>query len=90
MIEYLLCKAFAGHGCFEHGSESWQLQIVNALRLGERTRASSLLSDLVYRNHLSRADDFVYVLDFCARLPDPLVGSTINLFSPYVYIYIFS
>ncbi|KAM7490414.1 hypothetical protein LguiA_033335 [Lonicera macranthoides] len=60
------------HGCFEHGSESWQLQIVNALRLGERTRASSLLSDLVYRNHLSRADDFVYVLDFCARLPDPL------------------
>uniref|UniRef100_A0A5B7C0F4 Pentacotripeptide-repeat region of PRORP domain-containing protein n=1 Tax=Davidia involucrata TaxID=16924 RepID=A0A5B7C0F4_DAVIN len=69
-------KTFSGHGYLGYGKEpfirSGQVQIVNALRLGERSRASSLLSDLGHRNHSLRADDFVYILEYCARSPDPL------------------
>ncbi|GFZ10513.1 tetratricopeptide repeat (TPR)-like superfamily protein [Actinidia rufa] len=51
---------------------SVQTQIVNALRLGERNRASSLLSDIARRNNSLTANDFVYILEYCARSPDPL------------------
>lgn len=50
-----------------------QMQIVNALRLGERRRASNLLLDFGYRSHSLRADDFVDIINYCARSPDPLV-----------------
>ncbi|XP_077237689.1 tetratricopeptide repeat (TPR)-like superfamily protein isoform X3 [Tasmannia lanceolata] len=56
----------------QSGTRSVQVQIVNALRAGERNRASHLLSNLGLGNDSLRADDFVYVLDYCARSPDPL------------------
>ncbi|PSS31201.1 Pentatricopeptide repeat-containing protein [Actinidia chinensis var. chinensis] len=51
---------------------SVQMQIVNALRLGERSKASSLLSDIACRSNSLTANDFVYILEYCARSPDPL------------------
>ncbi|KAA8537422.1 hypothetical protein F0562_026891 [Nyssa sinensis] len=69
-------KSLSGHGYFGYERESIirsvQVQIVNALRLGDRSRASSLLSDLGHRNQSLRAHDFVYILEYCARSPDPL------------------
>ncbi|XP_021284335.1 pentatricopeptide repeat-containing protein At1g76280 isoform X2 [Herrania umbratica] len=74
-----LCRTVAtinGHVCLGYGEESrtktLQLQIVDALRLGERSRASSLLSDLGDGNQPLKADDFVYILNYCAKSPDPL------------------
>ncbi|KAF8410322.1 hypothetical protein HHK36_002849 [Tetracentron sinense] len=65
-----------GHSCFgfegESISRSAQVQIVNALQLSERGRASTLLSDLVHGNHSLRADDFIHILNYCAKSPDPL------------------
>lgn len=49
------------------------MQIVNALRFDERSRASSLLSDIGHRNIALTANDFVYILEYCARSTDPLV-----------------
>ena len=71
--------SFAGCGSLGYVMEpvmrSVQTQIVNALRLGERSTASSLLSDIACRNNSLTANDFVYILEYCARSPDPLVGS---------------
>ncbi|KAL2522093.1 Pentatricopeptide repeat-containing protein [Forsythia ovata] len=53
-------------------TRTMQEEIVDALRLGERNRASNLLSELVRRNHALRAGDFVYILQYCSRAPDPL------------------
>ncbi|KAL6995957.1 hypothetical protein U1Q18_006095 [Sarracenia purpurea var. burkii] len=68
--------SFAGHGPVGYGMEalmrSVEMQIVNALRLGERSRASNLLSDIGRRNNSLTANDFVYILEYCARSPDPL------------------
>ncbi|XP_057470174.1 pentatricopeptide repeat-containing protein At1g76280-like isoform X2 [Actinidia eriantha] len=58
---------------------SVQTQIVNALRLGERNRASSLLSDIAHRNNSLTANDFVYILEYCARSPDPLAFSVMDM-----------
>ncbi|XVE69624.1 hypothetical protein DITRI_Ditri10aG0005100 [Diplodiscus trichospermus] len=62
---------FLGYG-EESTSKSLQVQIVDALRWGERSRASKLLSVLVNGNQSLKADDFVYILNHCARSPDPL------------------
>lgn len=51
---------------------SLQVQIVNALRSGQRDQASALLSNLGRVYDSLRAEDFVFVLDYCARSPDPL------------------
>ncbi|XP_057974952.1 pentatricopeptide repeat-containing protein At1g76280 isoform X2 [Malania oleifera] len=48
-----------------------QVQIVNALRLGARSKASHLLSDLSRGNNLLRAADFVHILEYCMNSPDP-------------------
>lgn len=48
------------------------MQIVNALHLGERSKASNLLLDLGHGNNSLRPDDFVNILNYCARSPDPL------------------
>ncbi|KAK9137910.1 hypothetical protein Sjap_008504 [Stephania japonica] len=73
---------FGGFGvapCFIHlgfgmnsVTEFLQKQIVNALCLGKRDRASDLLLNLSQSNDSLRADDFAYILDYCARSPDPL------------------
>ncbi|XP_071703680.1 pentatricopeptide repeat-containing protein At1g76280 [Rutidosis leptorrhynchoides] len=49
-----------------------QKQIVNALHMGERERASSLLSHIGYNKHMLRANHFVDILKYCALAPDPL------------------
>ncbi|XP_065865971.1 pentatricopeptide repeat-containing protein At1g76280 isoform X2 [Euphorbia lathyris] len=59
---------FLGHGT----TRSIQNQIVHALLLGERGRASNLLLDLVHANSSLTPHDFVDILKYCARSPDPL------------------
>ncbi|XP_059634066.1 pentatricopeptide repeat-containing protein At1g76280 [Cornus florida] len=65
-----------GRGCLGYEGKpftrSVQVQIVNALRWGERSRASSLLLNLGCGNRSLRADDFLYILEYCSRSPDPL------------------
>lgn len=55
-------------------SRSGQKQIVDALVLGERRRAVSLLYEFSLGNNKLSADDFASILQSCARLPDPLVS----------------
>ncbi|XP_048444515.1 pentatricopeptide repeat-containing protein At1g76280 isoform X1 [Pyrus x bretschneideri] len=66
----------AGHQVMWHGTESItrsvQMQIVDALRLGERGKASNMLLNLSHVNHSLGADDFLHILKYCARSPDPL------------------
>ncbi|KAI3725538.1 hypothetical protein L1987_65328 [Smallanthus sonchifolius] len=51
---------------------SLQNQIVNALHLGERGRASTLLSHIGHDKHILKANHFVQILAYCAMKPDPL------------------
>lgn len=53
-------------------SRSGQKQIVDALVLGERNRAVSLLYEFSLGNNKFSANDFASILQSCARLPDPL------------------
>ncbi|KAK6116789.1 hypothetical protein DH2020_049522 [Rehmannia glutinosa] len=53
-------------------ARSVQEQIVNALHLGERSRASHLLSELGSGGQALQAGDFISILQYCARTPDPL------------------
>ncbi|KAI5341776.1 hypothetical protein L3X38_009651 [Prunus dulcis] len=66
----------ASHEVSWHSAESItrsiQMQIVDALRLGERSKASNQLLNLGRGNDLLRADDFVYILNYRAESPDPL------------------
>lgn len=64
---------FLGHR-EESISKSTQMQIVDALCRGERSRASHLLLNLGLGNHSLGADDFFHILSYCARSPDPLVS----------------
>ncbi|XP_052201836.1 pentatricopeptide repeat-containing protein At1g76280 isoform X2 [Diospyros lotus] len=68
--------ALSGHSSLGPGTEpilrTLQVQTVNALRFGERSRASSLLLDVGNGNHPLTANDFVHILEYCARSPDPL------------------
>ncbi|WCJ40402.1 Tetratricopeptide repeat (TPR)-like superfamily protein [Euphorbia peplus] len=62
-----------GDGLLGHGTtRSIQNQIVAALYLGERGRASNLLLDFVQANSSLTPHDFVDILKYCARSPDPL------------------
>ncbi|KAF3455799.1 hypothetical protein FNV43_RR00441 [Rhamnella rubrinervis] len=56
----------------ESTTMSMQMQIVHALRLGDRRKASDLLLSLGHGNDSLRADDFVHILTHCARSPDPV------------------
>ncbi|CAN8240166.1 unnamed protein product [Cochlearia groenlandica] len=49
-----------------------QLQIVDALRCGERHGASSLLLKLIHGSYSLSASDFYGILKYCARSPDPV------------------
>ncbi|XP_076911533.1 pentatricopeptide repeat-containing protein At1g76280-like [Bidens hawaiensis] len=51
---------------------SVQKQIVNALHLGDRERASSLLSNIGQNKHTLIANHFADILKYCASTPDPL------------------
>ncbi|KAI5341809.1 hypothetical protein L3X38_009684 [Prunus dulcis] len=66
----------ASHEVSWHSAESItrsiQMQIVDALRLGERSKSSNQLLNLGCGNDLLRADDFVYILNYRAKSPDPL------------------
>ncbi|XP_042952109.1 pentatricopeptide repeat-containing protein At1g76280 isoform X4 [Carya illinoinensis] len=62
---------FLAHGT-ESTTRSLQMKIVDSLRLGERSKASNLLLDLGHANHSLRPDDFVHILNYCSRSPDPL------------------
>ncbi|KAL3505482.1 hypothetical protein ACH5RR_035323 [Cinchona calisaya] len=62
-------------GYWKHSaSKSLQEQIVDSLRSGERSKASSLLSLLgnTAEAAVLNANDFLFILQHCARLPDPL------------------
>lgn len=59
---------------------SVQKQIVNALHLGERERASTLLSHIGYNKHMLNANHFIHILEYCAFTPDPLVSLIMKLF----------
>lgn len=64
---------FLGHK-EESISKVTQMQIVDALCRGERSRASHLLLNLGHAHHSLGADDFFHILNYCARSPDPLVS----------------
>lgn len=63
-----------GYWLREPIARQMQEEIVNALRLGQRSRASRLLSELGNRNQALKAGHFIPILQYCARTPDPLVG----------------
>ncbi|XP_042480885.1 pentatricopeptide repeat-containing protein At1g76280 isoform X2 [Macadamia integrifolia] len=69
-------SSFTGQSFFRLKGESIirsvQAQVVDALRCGERERASNLLSNVSTGSDSLRSDDFLYILDYCARSPDPL------------------
>ncbi|CAA0807484.1 Pentatricopeptide repeat-containing protein [Striga hermonthica] len=58
--------------CGKPFSRSMQEEIVNALHSGDRGRASCLLSELGNRSFPLQARDFVSILHYCAKAPDPL------------------
>ncbi|XP_068646920.1 pentatricopeptide repeat-containing protein At1g76280 [Aristolochia californica] len=51
---------------------SVQVEIVDALRSGERDRALNLLDSVVNGQKSLGADNFVSILNYCAKSPDPL------------------
>ncbi|KAH9618217.1 hypothetical protein KSS87_002641 [Heliosperma pusillum] len=63
-------------GNFGYGGESTRKpigeQVVNALQLGHRNQASSLLSEFDAAIHMINAEDIVSILEYCAKTPDPL------------------
>ncbi|TKW33629.1 hypothetical protein SEVIR_2G251500v4 [Setaria viridis] len=59
---------------------SMQADIVNALRRGDRQRASIILSNFQNTNWALNKEDFSYILEYCAEAPDPLfVMETLEL-----------
>ncbi|KAJ7962421.1 Pentatricopeptide repeat [Quillaja saponaria] len=53
-------------------TRSRPMEIVDALRMGERRRASDLLLEFGQGSQLLRANDFIDIFNYCARSPDPL------------------
>uniref|UniRef100_A0A6N2M596 Pentacotripeptide-repeat region of PRORP domain-containing protein n=1 Tax=Salix viminalis TaxID=40686 RepID=A0A6N2M596_SALVM len=68
---------FFGNNVSEHCPESTTnsilKQIVSALHMGERSRASILLLELGQEKKLLKPHNFVPILQYCARSPDPLL-----------------
>ena len=60
--------------CPESTTNSILKQIVSALHMGERSRASILLLELGQEKKLLKPHNFVPILQYCARSPDPLVS----------------
>lgn len=53
------------------------LGVVNALQSGCRSQASDMLSEAGSAGHALNAEDVVYILEYCASSPDPLVSASI-------------
>ncbi|KAJ0986773.1 hypothetical protein J5N97_005129 [Dioscorea zingiberensis] len=53
-------------------SQSVQQQIIDALHFGERERASKMLLKLGHGDSCLDADSFTFILEYCARAPDPM------------------
>ncbi|GAB2243561.1 hypothetical protein Droror1_Dr00023689 [Drosera rotundifolia] len=51
---------------------SFGSQIVNALRHGDRIKASNMLSNFTASTSVRNEDDLLFVLDYCAKSPEPL------------------
>ncbi|CAD6224551.1 unnamed protein product [Miscanthus lutarioriparius] len=57
-----------------------QSEVVNALRRGDRQRASLILSNFHHTKEALTKEDFSYILEYCAEAPDPLfVMETLEL-----------
>jgi len=72
-------------------SKILQLQIVDALRSGERQGASALLFKLIQGNYSLSADDFHDILYYCARSPDPVVSliyDKVSLWLCLIFVYL--
>lgn len=75
--------------CLEHQDFTWssslgarmaQMDIVNALRKGDRQRASVMLSNLRRTKEALTSEDISDILEYCAEAPDPLfVMETLEL-----------
>ncbi|KZV33190.1 pentatricopeptide repeat-containing protein [Dorcoceras hygrometricum] len=61
-----------GYGNAESVSQPIQRAIVDALHSGDRNRALYLLSELRGGSHPLQAQDFILILQYCAKTPDPL------------------
>lgn len=59
-------------------ARSMQVDIVNALRRGDRQQASLTLSNLEHSNQTLTKEDFSYILEYCSNAPDPLVNLLLN------------
>lgn len=59
--------------CPESTTDSILKQIVSALHMGERSRASALLLELGQEKKSLKPHNFVPILQYCARSPDPLL-----------------
>ena len=55
-----------------------QSEVVNALRRGDRRRASLILSNFHHTKEALTKEDFSYILEYCAEAPDPLVSLLLN------------
>jgi hypothetical protein len=64
---------------------SVQADIVNALRRGDRQRASMILSNFQNTDWALTKDDFSYILEYCAEAPDPLVKLLLDVFLNFFY-----
>ncbi|KAM0941752.1 putative tetratricopeptide-like helical domain superfamily, pentacotripeptide-repeat region of PRORP [Dioscorea sansibarensis] len=53
-------------------SRSLQHQIIDALQFGERDKASEMLLKLSHEDSCLGADSFTFILEYCARTPDPM------------------
>ncbi|KAI3947761.1 hypothetical protein MKX01_034426 [Papaver californicum] len=74
-IQYFQTNSKA-YGCVRYEPKpityNLQVEIVNALRLGKRDEAINLLWKLSSGSVSLRDDDFIYILDYCAKAPDPV------------------
>ncbi|XP_024316871.1 uncharacterized protein LOC100824813 isoform X1 [Brachypodium distachyon] len=55
-----------------------QIDIVNALRKGDRQRPSVMLSNLQQTKEALTSEDFSDILEYCAEAPDPLALNWLN------------
>ncbi|KAK9740130.1 hypothetical protein RND81_03G013900 [Saponaria officinalis] len=73
---YQTAAVWKGPATFGYGGESMSKstsqQIVNALQLGHRNQASSLLSEFDTASHMLNVVDIDNILEYCAKTPDPL------------------
>lgn len=65
-----------------------QIDIVNALRKGDRQRPSVMLSNLQQTKEALTSEDFSDILEYCAEAPDPLVNQLSDVYCTQSTVYI--